>query len=437
MKQETVVMSKRETHRMQVIEQYKSGQIQQVRAAQILNLTPRHLRRLIKQYEACGPQGLVSGHRGKPSNHQLPAGIKEQALALIREHYSDFGPTLAEEYLADHHDISIGVETLRQLMLKDGLWHDKHKKKKAIHQQRLRREKFGELIQIDGSHHDWFEGRSAKCCLLVFIDDATSAIVHLYFCDAETTHDYFTASHDYFKKYGLPMAFYSDKHGVFRVNATNIDNNTGKTQFGRAMDELGIELINANSPQAKGRVERANATLQDRLVKAMRIANINTIEEANDFLPEFIEMFNDRFAKLPQCDANAHCELQLENGALGHILSIHSKRTLSARLECSYNNVTYQIKEQAMKNRLQCKKVKVIENAKGEVSIFYNDKQLGYQTIDKNCQQNKVHDDKTLNAAVDKLSGKKRKTPYKPHAEHPWRQYPKGSNKQEPQTICA
>ncbi len=208
------------------------------------------------------------------------------------------------------------------------------------------------------------------------------------------------------------MAFYSDKHGIFRINIKNAKDTTDRTQFGRAMDELGIELINAHSPEAKGRVERANATLRDRLIKAMRIEGINSIEEANAFLPKFIDDFNGKFAKPPQCDANAHCELQLEYGALDHILSIHSKRTLNKHLECSYNNVTYQIQTQAMKNRLQQKTVKIIENADGKITIVYKDEKLNYKTIDKNNKQNTVHDEKTLNAAVDKLVT--RKTPYKP-----------------------
>lgn len=415
-----IIMSMQDIERLKIIEQIKSGGLSQVEGARLLGLTTRHLRRLERKYEKEGALGLVSGHRNKRSNHRLPESLKQLAIEIVTRDYADFGPTLAAEYLLERHQIKLGVETLRKLMIEAGLWNFKHRKKKIIHQQRLRRSRFGEMIQLDGSYHDWFEGRSEKCCLLVLIDDATSKIVSMLFCDAETTQNYFKVINQYIKQYGMPMSFYSDKHGIFRVNIKEAQSGNGLTQFGRAMEQLGIELINAHSPQAKGRVERANSTLQDRLIKAMRIDGVNNIDEGNEYLQGFIEKHNKQFAKPPQCDANAHCELQLDNGALDHVLSLHSKRLLTSNLECSYNNVTYQIQAQESKYRLQKKEILICESAVGEVTIFYEKTKLNYQVLDKHYRAKPILDDKTLNPLVDKIA--KRKSD-KPRQLNPWRKF--------------
>lgn len=419
---EYIEMSQKEVNRLKVIEQIKSGQLKQKDAALLLGLSSRQLRRLQAKYKARGAKGLVSGHRGKASNHQLLPELRQQAIHIIATNYADFGPTLAAEYLQERHSIKLSVETVRQLMIKAELWHAKSKKKVQIHQQRLRRPLFGELIQLDGSHHDWFEGRSNKCCLLVLIDDATSAIVDMQFCHAETTQNYFQVVRRYLKKYGLPMAFYSDKHSIFRVNQKEANSGNGLTQFGRAMEQLGIELIHAHSPQAKGRVEKANSTLQDRLIKAMRIDNIHSIEQANAYLPGFIEKYNARFAKPPLCDANAHCELQLDNGALDHILCLHSYRSLSSNLECSYNNVTYQIQAQDSKYRLQRKTVLICEDHQGKITLHYKHRQLDYKVIDNDNRLQPIHDDKTLNSAIDNVIARTKKT-HKTSKNSPWRNF--------------
>lgn len=417
-----LVMSSKEIERLKVLERLHQGELKQYQAAARLGLSSRQVRRLQRKYEREGPQGLISGHRGKASNHQLRPGLKELALELVTTHYPDFGPTLAAEYLYERHDIKLGIETLRSLMMDAGLWRAKQKKKKRIHQQRLRRPQFGELIQLDGSYHDWFEGRSPKCCLLVLVDDATSSIVGALFCEAETTLNYFKALSTYFRTYGLPMALYSDKHGIFRVNIKDPKNSSGLTQFGRAMEELGIEFINAHTPQAKGRVERANSTLQDRLIKAMRIDGVNTIEEGNAYLLRFIDDYNSKFAKSPQCDANAHCELGLDKCALDHILSVQTKRSLTSNLECSYNNLIYQIQAQDRKYRLQRKDVIISEGYDGTLNIYYKNHCLNYKVIDKQQKCIATHDDKTLNPVIDKMKMKPKKV-YRPPHNTPWRKF--------------
>ena len=200
----------------------------------------------------------------------MPTDIKVQALELIKARYADFGPTLAAEKLREVHGIFIGRETLRLWMLDAGIWADRVKRRGRVYQPRYRRECVGELVQVDGSEHWWFEDRGPQCTLLVFIDDATSRLMHLQFVQSESTFAYFNATQRYLEQHGKPVAFYTDKHAVFRVNKPSGLHGDGMTQFGRALKALSIEIICSNSSQAKGRVERANKTLQDRLVKELR-----------------------------------------------------------------------------------------------------------------------------------------------------------------------
>ena len=256
-------MSKQELKRIQVIRQVIDKKCTQQAATKDLGLSKRQVIRLVQAVLKDGDNALLSKQRGKPSNRAHAPEFKLRIKDIVQQHYSDFGPTFAAEKLLDFNKIRINKETLRQWMSEWGLWQAKPKKVLKLQQGRVRRPSFGELIQIDGSHHDWFEGRGDKCCLLVFIDDATSRIVGLRFEEEETTAGYFTLCRSTLERYGRPLAYYSDKFGVFRVN--HKDQEEKETQLGRALRELGIELICAHSPQAKGRVERANGTLQDRL----------------------------------------------------------------------------------------------------------------------------------------------------------------------------
>jgi len=246
MTEELITMSAKELKRLEVLEKLKSKQITQTIASNQLSISVRQVRRLFKSYLEMGAKCLVSKKRGAPSNHQLPIKLKDTAISIIKENYIDFGPTLAGEYLEERHAIKLSVETIRQLMINKGLWVAKHRKPVRTYQQRERRDCFGELVQLDGSHHDWFEGRRDKCCLLVLIDDATGALLGLHFCEAETTQGYFELLQGYFNNYGLPMSIYSDKHGVFRVNHQGCEDKL--TQYGRAMGELGIEIIRGFMP---------------------------------------------------------------------------------------------------------------------------------------------------------------------------------------------
>lgn len=278
-----VTMSMRELDRLKVIEAIIEGRLKPAAAAQRLRLTTRQVHRLVLRYREDGPAGLTSRRRGQPSNRQLSPGLENRAISLIRRNYSDFGPTLAQEKLVECHGLKLAKETVRRIMVDAGMWVPRKQRPPKVYQPRNRRACCGELIQIDGSDHRWFEDRGPACTLLVFIDDATSQLMHLYFTEAESTFSYFTATRAYLERHGKPLAFYSDKASVFRSNHKAPQGGDGYTQFGRAMYELNIESICANSSQAKGRVERANLTLQDRLVKELRLRGISNMADANAF----------------------------------------------------------------------------------------------------------------------------------------------------------
>ena len=291
----------------------------------------RQIRRLKAAYSSKGAKGLLSKKRGQPGNHQLPLALKELCITLISQNYSDFRPTLATEKLAECHNLHVSRETVRQWMIEANLWTPRDERLKRAYQPRYRRECHGELVQIDGSQHRWFEERASKCTLLVYIDDATSQLMNLYFTQVESTFTYFEATKQYLLKHGKPVAFYSDKHSTFRTNKKGELGGDGITQFGRALNELNIDIICANSCQAKGRVERANQTLQDRLVKELRLRGISTIEDANAYASEFIKDYNRRFGKPPKSDHDAHRPLQT-NEDLKEIFSWQEERTLSHNL---------------------------------------------------------------------------------------------------------
>ena len=279
-------MSNREITRLEVMQRLKEKRLTQKEAARMLGITSRQVKRLFRAYKAQGAGGLVSRRRGKLSNNRLDAEIIQEAIDLIYERYRDFGPTLAHEKLTEVHGLRLSRESVRRVMIEEEIWKPKKARKPAVHPRRERRACFGELVQIDGSDHAWFEGRGAKCTLLVFIDDATGKLLELWFVPEETFFAYCEAARHYFERYGKPVAFYSDKHGIFRVNQPQtIGKGQGLTQFGRAMQELDIQILCANSPQAKGRIERANQTLQDRLVKEMRLRGISDMEAGNAYLP--------------------------------------------------------------------------------------------------------------------------------------------------------
>ena len=297
-------------------------------------------------------------------------------------------------------------------MIEERIWKPKRAKRPPTHQMRERRACFGELVQIDGSDYAWFEGRGPRCSLLVFIDDATGQLLELWFVPHESFFGYCEAARHYFEHSGKPVAFYSDKHSIFRVNQAQIIGlGPGLTQFGRAMQELGIQIICANSPQAKGRVERANQTLQDRLVKELRLRGISDIAAGNTYLPEFRDDFNRRFAVQPRSTYDAHRPL-LKTENLDVILTRQKTGTLSKNLTIQSNKVIYQVQSNRPEYALRNAQVTVCENAQGEIAILYKDKPLPYTIYHQPARQAEVVDTKTLDQHIKPLA-----------SSHPWRQY--------------
>ncbi|OOQ67726.1 transposase [Vibrio parahaemolyticus] len=262
------------------------------------------------------------------------------------------------------------------------LWTPKKKKRRKVYQPRARRDCLGELIQLDGSPHDWFEGRADECTLLVFIDDATSAIMHMYFCESESTLSYMTATRQYIDKHGKPVAFYTDKHGVFRVNHASNEDKNKLTQYGRALKELNIELICANTPQAKGRVERANKTLQDRLTKEMRLAGITGIDEANRWLGGFIEDYNRRFAKPAKRQQNVHRPIYETQSELYDIFSWQLTRRVSNALTLQYDRVRYLLDNTPENESLCGKNVMIYDYPDGSIDIKYLGRSISFKAFD-------------------------------------------------------
>jgi len=410
-----VTMSKKELTRLEIIQRVEARTLKQYEAAKQLGITARQIRRLLKKHQEKGPAGLVSKRRGKPGNRGRSKAFKEKVMKLVSKHYYDFGPTLAVEKLDELHNLSINKETLRQWMIADELWKEKRRKKVVTHQQRLRRSRLGELVQIDGSPHDWFEGRGPKCCLLVFIDDATSKVMELLFVPTETTQGYMDGLRNYIKHHGLPLAFYSDKHGIFRINIAEASSGTGETQLGRALRELDIKLIHANSPQAKGRVERSNLTHQDRLVKELRLRGISDIEAANAYLPDYLKAHNEKFAVAAASPENSHRLALPSEAILNLILSHQEERILSKNLELSYKNVIYQIIHKGQGYAMRRARVTVCENKEKEVKLLYKNKLLAYKILDKKNQREDAVSAKEINQKVDR-----RYRGHKPNQNHPW-----------------
>ena len=282
-----LTMSRKELDRAEWMQRIHERRMTQVDAAERLGLSVRQVERLYRAYKVDGAAALVSKKRGQPSTRRLADALRTRAIAIVRQQYGDFGPTLAREKLAEVHALEVSVETLRQWMIGDGVWLPRNRRLPRAHQPRARRPCLGELVQIDGCNHEWFEARAPRCVLLVFVDDATSRLMQLLFVQSESAFDYFDAVGSYLEAHGRPVAFYSDKHSVFRVNAKQPRAGDGTTQFSRAMSELNIDILCANSPQAKGRVERAHQTLQDRLVKELRLRGIDSVAAGNAFLPAF------------------------------------------------------------------------------------------------------------------------------------------------------
>ena len=377
-----ITMSMRDVDRLKTIQAVVDRMLRVGQAAQRLGLSRRQLETLLVRYRVEGPTSVVSRDRGLPSHNQLEPGLAQRAVCLIRQRYDDFGPTLACEKLRECHGLVLSKETARQLMIQAGLWTPRRQRAQQIHQPRGRRACLGELIQIDGSDHHWFEDRAPACTLLVFIDDATSRLMQLYFAPTETTFAYFEATRTYLERYGKPVAFYSDKASIFRPTRDSTQFGRAATQFGRALYELNIDTFCANTSQAKGRVERANLTLQDRLVKELRLRGISTMEAANVFAPHFMADFNARFGKVPRSAFDAHRPVRADEN-LEEVFTWRVQRKVTQSLTLQHEKRIYLLADTPENRRLIHRYIDVWEYPDGRLQIRADARLLPYERYDR------------------------------------------------------
>jgi len=410
-------MSSKELSRLEVMQRLEAKRLRQKEAAELLSMSVRQVKRLLRAYRQSGAQGLVSKRRGCASPNQLDEKVKRKALELLSGKYRGFGPTLACEKLVEGEGLKISDESVRRLMIVEGLWKARKTAKPVVHQMRERRACFGELIQIDGSPHAWFEERGPACTLLVLIDDATGKLLGLLLVDQESFHNYARLLQPYLERCGKPVAFYSDKHSIFRVSQPARSDSQAQTQFGRAMQDLDIQILCANSPQAKGRIERVNQTLQDRLVKEMRLHHFSTLEQANAFLPDFINAFNARFAVVPRSSNDAHRPLSKSEN-LPRIFTWQEPRLLSKNLTLQFKKVIYLIQTDRPGYALRNALVTVCEDAASNITILYKSKPLPYSIFLKQQHIPPIVDSKSVDFAL--LNQSKA---HKPAPDHPWRSY--------------
>ena len=364
----TWTMSAKELDRLEVLGRVIERRLTQRQAAEQLGLSLRQVERLCRALRVGGAGGLVSRKRGRPSNRKLPEAVREHALGLVRARYADFGPTLACEKLTEQHGVGVSRETLRRWMIDAGLWVPRSQRPRRAHQPRHRRSCLGELVQIDGCDHDWFEDRGPRCTLLVYVDDATSRLMELRFAASESAFDYFASTRAYLERHGKPVAFYSEKASIFRVTASEAKKTPGITQFGRALSELNIDILCANTPQAKGRVERAHLTLQDRLVKELRLQGISTPEAGNAYLPEFWDDYNARFGREPRSAHDAHRPVR-DDEDLERIFTWQEERKLSKNLTLHYKRETYLVEPGPETLLLAGERCQVHEHEDGRIEL--------------------------------------------------------------------
>jgi len=390
-------MSEKELQRSEIISRVINGNLTQRKAGEYTGISLRQIKRLCKRYRNEGVQGLAHRSRGKSSNKKISQEIRSKVLELIKNDYPDFGPQLIQEQLQERNQIRVSREWIRRLIIDEGLWKVRKRKTSKFYQRRNRRSREGELIQIDGSPEYWFENRGPRCCLINMVDDATGKIMEMRFVRAECLEGYFKGMERYIKTHGRPIALYTDRHLIFKSPKT--EEKLSLTQFGRAMKELDIDLIFAGSPQAKGRVERSHGTLQDRLIKIMRLDGISSIEEGNRYLETYRKKYNTRFGRQPQSSENTHRELFQEQ-KLDRILCTKEKRKVAKSLEVKYKHKTYQLVSKGMVNRLVGKTVLVCER-NNELRIELDGEEYDYKIFEERPHQDQVMERKKIDAFLD------------------------------------
>lgn len=383
---ELMLMSQRERDRLKVLHEVQKGHLTQRQAGRQLGLTDRWVRKLLGRLRTAGDGGIVHRLRGRVSNRRLPGEVRERVVARVKECYRDFGPTLAMECLAKRDRLPVSKETLRKWLIEAGVWKARPRRVKEVHTWRPRRACRGELVQWDTSEHAWLEGRGEEPYLIVMIDDATSRL-DARFVRHDSTPENLRVLKGYLERWGRPVAFYTDKSGLFKVNrpANPDEQRRGqepRTQIGRALEELGIEWIEAHSPQAKGRVERCFGTLQDRLVKGLRLAGASTLEQANAYLErEFLGEWEGRFTVSPAQGLDAHRPLGREHH-LAAILSVVEERVVTNDYTLQFEKQRYQIARVDIRGGLRGAKVRVEKRLDGTLAVRFRQRYLTVSLCD-------------------------------------------------------
>jgi transposase len=395
-----IMLRQKELKRLHVIRKVIEGRLTQKEAATLVSLTERQIRRIVTRIREEGDEGIRHKSRGRPSKRKLP--FKQRIIQLYRKHYPDFGPTLFTEKLQEREGITVSRETVRTWLKEAGEW-KKHRRRKAHRQWRERKDHYGEMLQMDGSHHDWFEGRGPKCVLMAYIDDATGNVYGRFY-DYEGTIPAMDSLKRYITTYGLPMSVYLDKHTTYKSWARRDEFQEAEpiSQFGRALQELGVRKLHAHSPQAKGRIERLFHTFQDRLVKEMRLTGVSTLGDANKFLASYLPVYNRRFSVTPKKEENLHRTVTVD---LDTILCIKTERTLKNDHTIKYNGTLYQIED-----TIRGKRVMVEELIDGSMRIRHKGVQVAFHEI----VQRPVKPEKER-PFIAKGKG------HRPPLNHPWR----------------
>lgn len=431
-----IEMSQRERDRLKVLHGVADGRYSQVKAAQLLRLTVRQVRRLQQRLVELGDGGLVHGLRGRPSNRQLDAKLRARVLREYRRRYADFGPTFASEKLAEQ-GLEVSADTLRRWLMAAGLW-QRQRRRERHRRRRPRRSCFGELVQMDTSLHDWTEGRGDDMVLLTMIDDATSRLL-AHFYPADTVEAHLDLLGRWLRLHGRPLALYTDRHSIFVAQRKGRIDLEGETQFGRALEELDIGLIKAYSPQAKGRVERSFGTAQDRWVKEMRLAKVKTIAQANELLERLLPDHNRRFSVPPSEPGDAHRAIGA-NHVLEAILSIQERRVVANDYTVRFQNRLYQLGKPIYPGQ-RGGRVVIELRLDGTMAIRFGNRYLKYHEITRFIEAETNKDGASKEApssGVKPTSGRSGRTPaepyppvgedkttgpgpYRPPADHPWR----------------
>lgn len=395
--EDIIMLRQRELKRLHILRKVLEGTITQREAADLVSLSERQVRRIVQRIRQEGDEGIRHRSWGKPSNRRLSA--RERIIDLYKTTYSGFGPTLFSEKLAERDGITVSRETVRTWLGEEGLWKT-HRRQKAHRQWRERKDHYGEMVQMDGSHHDWFEGRGPECVFMGYIDDATGKVYGRFY-DYEGTIPAMDSFMRYIKKHGVPMSVYLDRHTTYKSPKSE-EEDEPLSEFGRALQELGVEMIYAYSPQAKGRIERLFKTLQDRLIKEMRLRGVASIKEANRFLISYLPAYNRRFSVRPKKRENLH--MACKEVDLDAILCIKTLRTVKNDLTIQHDKRYYQIED-----RIEAKKVVVEELIDGTMKIRHNRTLLRFHEIPYRPQEEQKE-----HPLVARSKG------HRPRPDHPW-----------------